>query len=105
GDRPAFAGDKPLTVGSILTARDLSGQKTYYATLPDGVQQVSLTAATMIRAANPQVSTAPIEVGPDALASFPKSTQLAVSFYPQDTVQLVDADNDPVTCWSWSHYG
>jgi type VII secretion protein EccB len=105
GERPAFALDKPLTVGTILSARDLGGQKKYYATLFDGVQEVSLTAATMIRAANPQVSTEPVEVGPDELASFPKSGQLAVSFYPKDTVTLVDADNEPVTCWSWSHFG
>ncbi|MEU0497957.1 type VII secretion protein EccB [Mycobacterium sp. NPDC006124] len=105
GERPAFALDKPLTVGTILSARDLGGQKKYYATLADGVQEVSLTAATMIRAANPQVSTEPVEVGPDELASFPKSGQLAVSFYPENTVTLVDADNEPVTCWSWSHFG
>ncbi|GAT02299.1 type VII secretion protein EccB [Mycolicibacterium fortuitum] len=105
GERPQFAQDKPLTVGTILTARDLAGQKTYYAALPDGVQQVSLTAATMIRAANPQVGTEPVEVGPDELAAFPKSNQLAVSFYPKEAVQIVDADNEPVTCWSWSHHG
>ncbi|RFZ63036.1 ESX-1 secretion system protein eccB1 [Mycobacterium marinum] len=105
GERPAFARDKPLTVGTILTAHDLAGDKSYYAALADGVQEVSLTAATIIRAANPQVSTAPAEVGPDELAGFPKSTQLAVSFYPTQAVQLVDADIEPVTCWSWSHYG
>jgi type VII secretion protein EccB len=105
GARPAFALNRPLTVGTILTVRNLSGEKTYYATLADGVQEVSLTAATMIRAANPQVSTEPIEIGPDELASLPKSTALAVSFYPRNTVKLVDADNEPVTCWSWSHMG
>lgn len=105
GDRPAFALNKPLTVGTILTSRDLAGRQTYYATLPDGVQEVSLTAATMIRAANPQVSTEPVEIAPDQLASYPKSGLLAVSFYPKAAVQLVSADNEPVTCWSWSHYG
>jgi type VII secretion protein EccB len=105
GERPAFALNRPLTVGTILAAQDLAGRKTYYATLSDGVQEVSLTAATMIRAAHPQVSTVPVEVGPDELAALPKSTQLAVGFYPKAAVQLVDADNDPVTCWSWSHYG
>jgi type VII secretion protein EccB len=105
GERPRFALNHPLTVGTILKTRDLNGRTTYYATLADGVQEVSLTAATMIRAANPQVGTEPVEVGPDELASFPKSTQLAVSFYPTDAVKLVDADNEPVTCWSWSHVG
>jgi type VII secretion protein EccB len=105
GERPGFALNRPLTVGTIITVRDLAGQTTYYAALADGVQEVSLTAATMIRAANPQVSTKPVEVGPDELATFPKSNQLAVAFYPKSAVQLVDADHEPVTCWSWSHFG
>lgn len=103
GQPPAFASSRKLTVGTILKVRDLSGKTTYYATLVDGVQEVSLAAATMIRAANPQVSTEPVEIGPDELAALPKSTQLAVAFYPRDTVALVDADTQPVTCWSWSH--
>lgn len=105
GDRPDFGLDRPLTVGTVITVRDLAGDTTYYATLRDGVQEVSLTTATMIRAANPQVSTQPVQIGPDELAALPKSNQLSVSYYPSAALQLVDADNEPVTCWSWSHYG
>lgn len=105
GERPDFALNRPLTIGTILTVRDLSGQSNYYATLADGVQQVSLTTAAMIRAANPQVSAAPVEIGPDELAGLPKSTRLAVEFHPSEPVQLIDANNEPITCWSWSHFG
>lgn len=105
GSRPTFALNRPLTVGTILKVKELTGQVTYYATLSDGVQPVSLTAATMIRAANPQVSTEPVEIGPDELATLPKSTQLSVANYPSGPVQLVAPSHEPVTCWSWSHVG
>jgi len=105
GSRPPYANNLPLTVGTILKVQELSGETTYYAAAADGVQQVSLTAATMIRAANPQVSTEPVAVSPDQLAALPKSGSLRVDFYPEKPVTLVDADTDPVTCWSWSHSG
>lgn len=105
GAPPGFPSKRPLTVGTILKVTDLSGGAKYYVTLPDGVQEVALTAATMIRAASPQVSTAPVQIGPDELAGFPKSNQLDIGFYPAGPVELVPADHDPVTCWSWSHNG
>lgn len=105
GEPPAFPAKRPLTVGTILKVTDLSGGTKYYATLPDGVQEVALTAATMIRAANPQVSTEPVQIGPDELAGMPKSNQLDIGFYPSGPVQLVPADHEPVTCWSWAHSG
>lgn len=104
GERPEFAAKRTLAVGTIFTARDLAGQKKYFATLADGVQEVSVPAAAMIRASNPQIGSEPVEVGPDELASFPKSNQLQVSFYPEGAVQVLDANNEPVTCWSWSHF-
>ncbi len=105
GAPPAFPINRKLTVGTIVTMRDLSGQPGYYVILLDGVQQVSPTVATMIRAANPQTGTAPVEVSPDELAGYPKSERLAVGYYPREAVQLVDADTEPVTCWTWSHFG
>ena len=105
GKRPGFALDRPLTVGTVLTSKELSGELSYYVTLEDGVQKVGLAAARMIRAANPQVSTDPVQVGADELAEFPKSTRLAVGFYPSEPVELIDATHVPVTCWSWSHFG
>jgi type VII secretion protein EccB len=105
GTRPGYAGATAVTVGTVITVKELSGQSTYYVALPDGIQQVSLSAATMIRAANPQSSADPLEVGPDQVAAWPKSSGLPVDFYPAGPVKLVDADSDPVTCWSWSHHG
>ena len=104
GTRPAYA-DNKLTVGTIVKVKELSGDNAYGVALPDGVQQVSLTAATMIRAANPQVSAEPVEVGPDQVASLPKSSALQVGFYPSQAVELLPADDRPITCWSWSHHG
>ena len=105
GTRPAYADNKPLTVGTIVKVKELSGDSAYWVAMPDGVQQVSLTAATMIRAANPQVSAEPVEVGPDQVASLPKSAALQVGFYPSEAVELLPADDRPITCWSWSHHG
>ena len=105
GSPSTFAGDRPLTVGTILRVTDLTGQAHYYVTLAAGVQEVSHTAATMIRAANPQVSFEPVETSPAELASFPKINQLAVSFYPSRALELVSPTDDPITCWSWSHHG
>lgn len=105
GSRPGYADNKPLAVGTIVKVTELSGDNTYYVALPDGIQPVSLTAAKMIRAANPQVGAEPVDVSPDQVASLPKSSALQVGFYPKNPVQLVDADAEPVTCWSWSHSG
>lgn len=105
GSPSTFAGDRPLTVGTILRVADLSGQAHFYVALTAGVQEVSHTAATMIRAANPQVSFEPVDASPAELASFPKLNQLAVSFYPSRALELVSPTDDPVTCWSWSHHG
>lgn len=105
GARPEYALDRPLTVGTIVKVQELSGSTSYYVALGDGVQQVSVTAATMIRAANRQVGTEPVEVGPDELAALPKSTQLAIGYYPAAPVELVSPDHEPVTCWSWSRTG
>lgn len=105
GSRPAYADNKPLTVGTIVKVKELSGESVYYVAMPDGLQQVPLTAATMIRAANPQVSTEPVEVGPDQVATLPKSSALQVGFYPTEEVELIAADDRPVTCWSWTHRG
>ncbi|WP_204079176.1 type VII secretion protein EccB [Mycobacterium riyadhense] len=105
GAPPKFALNRPLTVGTILNVRELSGAAKYYVALADGVQEVGLVPATMIRAANTQVGTKPVEIGPDELASLPKSHQLEVSYYPAAQVQLVSAAHEPVTCWSWSRVG
>lgn len=105
GGRPAYGDNLALTIGTILKVKELSGQTVYLVALADGVQQVSLTAATMIRAANPQVSTEPVEIGPNQLAGLPKSAGLQAGFYPAEQVKLIDPDADPVTCWSWSHSG
>jgi type VII secretion protein EccB len=105
GSRPGYADNRPLTVGTIVKVTELSGDISYYVALPDGIQQVGLTAATMIRAANPQVAAEPVEVSPDQVAPLPKSSGLRVGFYPADPVELVDADAYPVSCWSWSHFG
>ncbi len=105
GSRPAYADNKPLTVGTIVKVKELSGDSVYYAAMPDGIQEVPLTAATMIRAANPQVSTEPVEVSPDQVSSLPKSSALQVGFFPAEPVELLPADDRPVTCWSWSHRG
>lgn len=105
GAPPTFELNKPVRVGTVLNLRELSGGTKYYVALTDGVQEVGLVAATMIRAANTQASTTPIEIGPDELASLPKSRQLEVSYYPAAQVQLVSAAHEPVTCWSWSHFG
>ncbi len=104
GSPSTLANDRPLTVGTILKSADLSGQEHYYVTLKAGVQEVSFTAATMIRAANPQVSFEPVEASPTALASFPKTNELEVSFYPNQALELVSPSADPMTCWSWSHH-
>lgn len=105
GARPGYADNRPLTVGTILKVAELSGESTYYVALPDGIQPVSLAAATMIRAANPQVGAEPVEVSPDQVSTLPKSSALQVGFYPSGPVQLIDPSAYPVSCWSWSHYG
>ncbi|MGV0743864.1 type VII secretion protein EccB [Mycolicibacterium sp. XJ870] len=103
GTVPRFASQRRLEVGTILKVAELNGESSYYVVLSDGVQQVGVTAATMIRAANRQAGTEPAEIGPDELADYPKSRQLSVDYYPAAAVHLVPPTHSPVTCWSWSH--
>ncbi|MHC9295442.1 type VII secretion protein EccB [Mycobacterium sp. LTG2003] len=104
GTVPKFESSRRLEVGTILKVSELSGDSTYYVVLSDGVQQVGMAAATMIRAANRQATTEPAEIGPDELADYPKSRQLSVDYYPAAPVQLESATHNPVTCWSWRHH-
>lgn len=105
GASPGFASPRPLAVGTVIKVTDLGGKVTFYAVVKDGVQEVGQVAATMIRAANPQVSAEPVAVSPDVLASYPKVHALSVGHYPAGRVQLVSPVREPVTCWSWSHNG
>lgn len=99
----AYQGD-PATVGSVMVSSSVDGQR-YFVVLRDGVQQISKTAAAVIRASDSQGAARPIEVTPDVVADVPRLHELDVDHFPADTVTLVDVRATPVTCMSWSKDG
>lgn len=90
-----------VQVGTILKSASVTGADTYYVALDSGVQQVGAVAAAMIRNNNSQGVIAPLAVTPDVLAKITRVNELAVDSYPQTPVKLIDAEQNPVTCWSW----
>ncbi len=93
----------PAPIGGVVESHGLeTNSPTYYAVLPDGLQQVSPVLAAILRNANSYGLDQPPHLGADKVAKLPVSRQLDTSRYPDQRISLLDATHDPVTCAHWS---
>jgi type VII secretion protein EccB len=93
----------PAPIGGVVESHGLEGNSSsYYAVLPDGLQQISPVLAAMLRNANSYGLDQPPRLGADKVAKLPVSRQLDTSRYPEQRISLLDATHDPVTCAHWS---
>ncbi|BBZ02147.1 ESX-2 secretion system ATPase EccB2 [Mycolicibacterium chitae] len=89
-------------VGTVLQSKDAAGTVSgFYVLLPEGVQQISAFVADLLRTAVSQTSTAPLLVTPDKLVGIPDVDILNIGFYPNNRLNFVDTDANPVTCVGW----
>lgn len=93
----------PAVIGGVVQSHDLEGDSTsYYAVLPDGLQQISPVLAAILRNANSYGLDQPPRLAADKIAKLPVSRQLDTSRYPERRVTLLDAAHAPVACAHWS---
>lgn len=93
--------DLPLVSGSVIRISDVSGDPQFFVALPDGLQLVPETVATMIANAGLADDGQVIEAPATAVAAMPEATAFDVSTYPTTRLELVDAAAQPVTCVTW----
>jgi type VII secretion protein EccB len=92
---------RPLSVGAVVQSALPGRGQRFYLVLKDGVQEVSPTVAAMLRSENAfGAADAPV-VDPDALAKVPQVTVVQTSQYPPAPVDVLSAQDKPVTCWTW----
>ena len=89
------------TVGTVITVAQATSTE-YYVVLADGVQEITETAASIIRAADSGASAEIPEIAPAQLDSIARRTTLPVGDFPTFQPQIEDVDNSPVLCVSWT---
>ncbi|MGA3256342.1 MAG: type VII secretion protein EccB [Mycobacterium sp.] len=96
----------PAPVGAVVVSYGLdqasSDSVRYYAVLPDGLQPISPVLAAILRNTNSYGLQQPPRLGADEVAKLPVSRVLDTARYPGQSVSLVDAAKDPVSCVYWS---
>ncbi|CAM3308021.1 type VII secretion protein EccB [Tsukamurella hominis] len=106
GAVPGFKIATPgVKVGSVLSVRDVRGEEGFYVVLRNGVQQIPLVMASLIRTGNSQGATRTADVTPDVLADVPRVEPLSTDSYPTSTSKVLDAKAAPVTCFTWTQNG
>ncbi|MGW5385227.1 type VII secretion protein EccB [Nocardia sp. NPDC003963] len=93
-----------VPIGGIISVAGL-GDNTgpeMFVVLADGVQPVSPFAAEVIRYADSQGMSEVAVVPPDALDDVPVVARLPVADFPREIPRIVDAEDGPVTCVTWS---
>jgi type VII secretion protein EccB len=93
----------PAPIGGVVETHGLeSNSATYYAVLPDGLQQVSPVLAAILRNTNSYGLDQPPHLGADKAAKLPVSRQLDTNRFPEQRISLLDAAHEPVACAHWS---
>ena len=96
----------PAPIGAVVVSYGLdrasSDSVRYYAVLPDGLQPISPVLAAILRNTNSYGLVQPPRLGADEVAKLPVSRVLDTARYPGQSVSLVDAAKDPVSCVYWS---
>lgn len=100
-----FANTDKMLVGTTLRVPTVDGGWTYYVAAADGIQLITQTAATILQTVSP-VKSGVVETDAAKANHWPKvGGRIAVDHFPSGTMEIVDAAQDPVTCFAWSREG
>ncbi|OHU95472.1 type VII secretion protein EccB [Mycobacterium talmoniae] len=106
GNPPQFGMPVSAPVGAVVVAHAIDGAsdntRQYYAVLPDGLQPITPVLAAVLRNTNSYGLDAPPSLAADQIAQLPVSRALDTGRYPAQSITLVDAARDPVSCAHWS---
>lgn len=97
---PAGFPGAPGPVGTVVTTPQVGGQTTYSVVLATGMQQVTPIVAQILENSNRPGTSVPVLAGPQ-LSALPAADTLDVSGYPDATLNIVDNQENPATCWWW----
>lgn len=101
GAPPAYHLSAEVPIGAVVTSYAPDSSLRYYAVLPDGVQPVSATLASLLRNSNSFGLDRPPRLAADEIARLPVSDMIDTDVYPTGPVTLTDRATAPVTCvWS-----
>ncbi|ONI82606.1 type VII secretion protein EccB [Saccharothrix sp. ALI-22-I] len=90
-----------LKVGDVIEVAISGSERDYYVALKDGLQEVSLAASVLLRAAYAQ-GAEPKLVDIARINNIPTVNQLDFDDYPADVPQVLDAnENNKVICLGW----
>lgn len=78
------------------------GTLLHYAVLPDGLQPVSQTFATLMRNTDSFGLDQPPRLDADEIARLPESRLLDTASFPAQRMTIVDADSAPISCVRWA---
>lgn len=102
GDAPRFPLPVSAPVGAVVAALAADNTVRYYAVLADGLQPISPVLAAILRNTNSFGLDQPPRLGADEVARMPVAKGIDTGAYPSESVTLVSAGDDPVTCAHWS---
>lgn len=90
------------TVGSVLEVERTGQEPQYYAVLRQGLQEVTRSAADVLRFRNSVGQRETIQVSPDDITNVDKGVrELDVSQFPEQAPELLDPNQFPTTCLGW----
>lgn len=98
---PANFPNAPGPVGTVFATPQISGPQQYSVVLADGVQTISAVVAQILQNSGGQAA----EVSPSALSSMPVVDGVDLADYPAGPLNLIAAQDNPVTCWWWQRTG
>lgn len=97
---PAGFADAPGPVGTVVSTPQVGGAATYSVVVTEGMQTVSPVVAQILQNANGSGAPMPVIAGP-VLSQLPVADSVDVSAYPDEQLRVVDAEENPATCWWW----
>ncbi len=91
-----------VVLGSVFKVDQSGDQEQWYLALPNGVQQISPVAASVLRNVNTYGAAVAPTVAPDVAARLPAANPgVDLSAFPDTPLHSVSVADAPVTCWQW----
>lgn len=106
GTTPSWHSPDDMKVGAVVYTNQ-GESKQYYVVLRDGLQAITAVVKDMIRNTNSLHMDDADKITPDAQTSAPVSHGLdaQIAEYPQGALQIMQPDENPVSCLSWKPLG
>lgn len=91
-----------VVVGSVFKVSQDDDADQWYLALPDGVQQISPVAASVLRNVNTYGVSVPTTVSPDVVSRLPAASPgVDLSAFPSTPLKSISLQDAPITCWQW----